>query len=76
MSVSLFVALPDSAGLSLVTCEFLLFSGVNFETSGLVYNYIPYRYPLILMYLLHLSQLKEPIPFSTPAIPSAIYVLQ
>ena len=27
----------DSAGLSLVTCEFLVFSGVNFETSGLVF---------------------------------------
>ena len=37
MSVSLFVASLDSAGLSLVTCEFLLFSGVNFETSGLVF---------------------------------------
>ena len=36
MSVSLFVASLDSAGLSLVTCEFLLFSGVNFATSGLV----------------------------------------
>ena len=36
MSISLFVASLDSAGLSLVDCEFLLFSGVNFETSGLV----------------------------------------
>ena len=26
----------DSAGLSLGTCEFLVFNGVNFETSGLV----------------------------------------
>ena len=26
----------DSAGLSLATWEFLVFSGVNFETSGLV----------------------------------------
>ena len=26
----------DSVGLSLATCEFLVFSGVNFETSGLV----------------------------------------
>ena len=26
----------DSAGLSLATCEFLVFTGVNFETSGLV----------------------------------------
>ena len=36
MSVSLVVVALDSAGLSLVTCEFLLFSWVNFETSGLV----------------------------------------
>ena len=36
MSISLFVASLDSAGLSLIDCEFLLFSGVNFETSGLV----------------------------------------
>ena len=26
----------DSGGLSLATCEFLVFTGVNFETSGLV----------------------------------------
>ena len=37
LPVSLFVASLDSAGLSLVTCEFLLISGVNFETSGLVF---------------------------------------
>ena len=37
ISISLFVASRDSAGLSLVDCEFLLFSGVNFETSGLVF---------------------------------------
>ena len=37
ISARLFVVLLDSAGLSLVNCEYLLFSGVNFETSGLVY---------------------------------------
>ena len=26
----------DSVGLSLATCEFLVFSGVNFKTSGLI----------------------------------------
>ena len=36
MSVRLFVASLDLAELSLVTCEFLLLSVVNFETSGLV----------------------------------------
>ena len=30
----------DSVGLCLVTCEFLLFSEVNFETSGLVLSNI------------------------------------
>ena len=29
----------DSAGLSLATCEFLVFTGVNFETSGLVFKH-------------------------------------
>ena len=36
MSVSLFVASLDSAGLSFMTYEILLFSAVNFETFGLV----------------------------------------
>ena len=41
--VSLFAASLDSARLCLVTCGFLLFSGVNFETSGLLFlggNYL------------------------------------
>ena len=33
-----FVASLDLARISLVTCEFLLFSWVSFETSGLVYT--------------------------------------
>ena len=36
LSVSLFVTSLDSDGPSLATGEFLLVSGVNFETSGLV----------------------------------------
>ena len=36
LSVSLFVTSLDSDGLSLATGDFLLVSGVNFETSGLV----------------------------------------
>ena len=40
MSVSLFFASLYSAKLSLVTCEFLFFSGVNFETSGLVIQHV------------------------------------
>ena len=37
LSVSLFVTSLDSDGLSLATGDFLLVSGVNFDTSGLVW---------------------------------------